>query len=73
MFLSSLKKGQKAVIETLSGEAEDVKLLEMGCLPGTEIILKFRAPFGGPLAIKVGSYTLSLRASEAQKIRIKPV
>jgi len=49
-----------------------LKPLEMGCLPGTEVILTHLAPFGDPIAIRVsGSYTLSMRREEAETMLIK--
>jgi len=45
-------------------------LLEMGCLPGSEIMMTHQAPFGDPIAIKVSGYTLSMRKEEAATILI---
>lgn len=73
MLLDELKKGQAAVIDDILGEEEALKLLEMGCLPGEKVEMSSWAPFGGPLAIKVGNYMLSLRRSEARRVRIKMV
>ena len=51
-----------------------LKLLEMGCLPGVQVRLSGRAPFGDPLMLVLGDneYTLSLRRSEAATITLKP-
>jgi len=45
--------------------------MEMGCLPGTEISLELIAPWGGPIAIEVSGYQLSLRRNEASSILIE--
>ena len=45
-----------------------VKLMEMGCLPGEEIIVERIAPLGDPIAINVAGYQLSLRKREASTI-----
>jgi ferrous iron transport protein A len=70
--LADLKIGEKGEIVGFTHELLSLKLLEMGCLPGTEVILTHLAPFGDPIAIRVsGSYTLSMRREEAETMLIK--
>jgi len=70
--LADLKIGEKGEIEGFTDELLSLKLLEMGCLPGTEVVLTHLAPFGDPIAIRVsGSYTLSMRREEAETMLIK--
>ena len=70
--LADLKIGEKGGIVGFTDELLSLKLLEMGCLPGTEVILTHLAPFGDPIAIRVsGSYTLSMRREEAETMLIK--
>ena len=70
--LADLKIGEKGEIVGFTDDSLSLKLLEMGCLPGTEIILTHLAPFGDPIAIRVsGSYTLSMRREEAETMLIK--
>jgi ferrous iron transport protein A len=66
-----LKLGERGVICSLSDPEMGLKLLEMGCLPGTEIKLNSRAPLGDPITIIVNDYTLSLRLDEAETIKLK--
>ncbi|MCK5666598.1 MAG: FeoA domain-containing protein, partial [Thiotrichaceae bacterium] len=47
-----------------------LKLLDMGCLPGTEVKMKFAAPLGDPICISVDGYRLSLRKAEASTISL---
>jgi ferrous iron transport protein A len=68
--IASLKIGERGVIVGFTDEILSLKLLEMGCLPGTQVTLTHIAPFGDPIAIKVTGYTLSLRLEEAQTIQI---
>jgi ferrous iron transport protein A len=68
--INSLKKGETAIIKEFDIEAIPLKLLEMGCLPGSEIEMTHLAPFGDPLAIKVSGYTLTMRKDEAATIQI---
>ena len=70
--LADLKIGEKGEIVGFTDELLSLKLLEMGCLPGTEVILTHLAPFGDPIAIRVsGSYILSMRREEAETMLIK--
>ena len=47
-----------------------LKLMEMGCLPGSSIKMNFAAPFGDPISYDVAGYNLTLRISEASAILI---
>ncbi len=49
--LSSLRKGQTAVIDSFTDYELSLKLLEMGCLPGETIEVIRIAPLGDPIAI----------------------
>ncbi|WP_138477833.1 FeoA family protein [Dyadobacter bucti] len=70
--VSNLRKGEKGVIKSFSDKGMSLKLLEMGCLPGSEVRLDAIAPFGDPICINVGGcYCLSLRLNEAAVIEIE--
>lgn len=71
--LSTLKKGQKAIITDISENELSLKLLDMGCLPGEEVIMIGPAPLGDPIMFHLGSYILSLRKEEAENIQIQIV
>ncbi len=66
--IADLKKGEKGIIKAFTDDLMSLKLLEMGCLPNTEIILCGKAPLGDPICIRVGGYNLSLRLSEASTV-----
>ncbi|MBP6386210.1 MAG: ferrous iron transport protein A [Pseudarcicella sp.] len=68
--IADLKKGENGIIVGFKDESLSVKLLEMGCLPGSEVILRHIAPFGDPIAIKISGYILSMRKIEAANIEI---
>jgi ferrous iron transport protein A len=67
---ADLKIGEKGVICCFSDQEMSLKLLEMGCLPGSEIELRSKAPFGDPVCIKVLGYNLSMRLEEAATIKL---
>ncbi|MEE9384687.1 MAG: FeoA family protein [Nannocystaceae bacterium] len=71
--LCDLEIGARARVHAVDSAAGlTVRLLEMGLVPGTEITLIKRAPFGDPLEFRIRGYHLSLRRSEARLVRIEP-
>lgn len=71
MTAADLKVGEKGKIESFKDSKLALKLLEMGCLPGTELKLEHKAPLGCPYCIIIGdNYQLSLRKSEAETIML---
>jgi ferrous iron transport protein A len=68
MKLSQLAPGESGVIKEFTDIEMSVKLMEMGCLPGEQIIVERFAPLGDPMAIRVSGYQLSLRKLEASTI-----
>ncbi|MCB2378800.1 ferrous iron transport protein A [Hymenobacter sp. BT635] len=71
--VKDLRLGESGTICCLQDPEMALKLLEMGCIPGTEVRLNSRAPLGCPITLVVGNedYTLSLRVSEAATILLK--
>lgn len=65
--------GEMGTICCLQDPEMALKLLEMGCIPGTRVRLSGRAPLGCPITLVLGDddYTLSLRVSEAATIILK--
>ena len=69
--LSELKINQTARIKDFLDKDLSVKLMEMGCLPGTEIKIQLIAPFGDPIAVSVSDYCLSIRKRDAKKVLLE--
>lgn len=68
MKLSEMKLGKRAMIKSFESPFIELKLMEMGCIPGEEIIVEQIAPLGDPISIRVAGYCLSLRKNEADQI-----
>ncbi len=68
--LAELRVGEKGTIRAIADEDVSIKLFEMGCLPGAEVRVCCRAPFGGPVCFAVSGYHLSLREDEARLIML---
>ncbi len=69
--LSQVKEGTKVKIRSFENDEIILKLMEMGCLPGEEVTVWKKAPFGDPIYIMVAGYSLSLRIDEAEKINVE--
>ena len=69
--LTDLLIGDKGEMYSILDSELEQKLLEMGCTPGEKIEVVRKAPFGGPIAILVSSYVLSIRKEDAMKIEVK--
>lgn len=70
--VSKMQLGEEAVICCLDNKEIALKLMEMGCLPGTKIKLEGTAPMGDPIIIRVDDeYSLSLRKEEAATIMLQ--
>lgn len=70
MKLSDLQTGEYGIIDEIPEGALALKLFEMGCLPGEKVYIKFKAPWGDPIAIKVSGCTLSMRAEDAGQVTV---
>lgn len=68
--VAQMRPGEVAIVSGFTDDELSVKLMEMGCLPGTTIRFNFTAPFGDPVCVSVAGYELSLRLEEASAISI---
>ena len=68
MTLSQLKAGERGRIKGFESSELELKLMEMGCIPGELVIVEQVAPLGDPISIRISGYSLSLRRSEANQI-----
>ncbi|MEJ6583149.1 MAG: FeoA family protein [Crocinitomicaceae bacterium] len=69
--LSHIKNGEFVTVREILESSLKVKLIEMGLTLGKRIQVLYRAPFGGPIAIDVEGYVLSLRKDEAQMVEVE--
>ncbi len=71
MKLSELKAGERGKISGFETSELELKLMEMGCIPGEVVIVENIAPLGDPISIRVAGYSLSLRKNEANQILLE--
>jgi ferrous iron transport protein A len=72
LTLADLPIGQRCVIDRLD-LPEDVarRLMELGFLPGNEVVPGRRAPGGGPRVFRVDGSEVALRDDTASKLYIR--
>ena len=70
--LADLATGQRCILDRLD-LPEDIarRLMELGFLPGNEIILGRRAPGGGPRVFRVDGSEVALRRETAAKMYVR--
>lgn len=74
MTLGKLPIGKEAVITAVGGEgALRCRLLDMGIIPHTKIMIRKVAPMGDPIEIHLRGYELTIRLEDAQKIDVMPI
>ena len=69
--LSNIENGGHVIVREILESSLKVKLIEMGLVYGKKIEVLYRAPFGGPMAISIDGYVLSLRKEEANLIDVE--
>jgi len=70
--LSELKTGEKGIIERVTGVGRfRQRLMEMGFVPGAEIVVEKFAPLRNPIEYVLKGYHVSLRHDEAEKVMVR--
>lgn len=72
MNLFNLKPGSTGLIEELKCDDRLTKrLLALGFVEGTEVLVKKKAPLGDPIIINLRGTDLAIRKRDAQLIYVK--
>ena len=73
MTLNELKARQSALITDVGGDgALRCRLLDMGLIPKTNVMVRKVAPMGDPIELFLRGYELTIRLEDAEKITIDP-
>lgn len=73
MKLSVAEINQKLIITGIKASEFRPKLNELGIIDGKEISIIIKAPFSGPIAIKVDESILSIRKEDAENIEVNAI
>lgn len=72
MTLDKLEIGKEAVITAVRGDgALRCRLLDMGLIPKTRVMIRKVAPMGDPIELFLRGYELTIRLSDAELIDIE--
>ncbi|MFM7053416.1 MAG: ferrous iron transport protein A [Bacteroidota bacterium] len=69
--LATVLVGQAAYIESFTDEFVELKMLEMGVVPGELVVVERIAPAGDPIALRISDSLIGVRKEEASKIQVK--
>jgi Fe2+ transport system protein FeoA len=70
--LLDLRKGDAAVLDRIDLPADDSRrLMELGFLPGTQVIAGCSAPGGDPRVFQVDGSEIALRRETARKLKVR--
>ena len=73
MTLDMLETGSSAVISAVGGDgALRCRLLDMGLIPKTKVMVRKVAPMGDPIELFLRGYELTIRLDDARLIEIIP-
>ncbi|WP_055667430.1 FeoA family protein [Desnuesiella massiliensis] len=72
MCICDLKIGQKGLVMNVQGNEKLAKrLLALGCIEGTEILIKRAAPLGDPIVVNFRGFDMAIRKNDAKNIIIR--
>tara|TARA_B100001142_G_C14113621_1_gene570157 strand:- start:4 stop:234 length:231 start_codon:yes stop_codon:yes gene_type:complete len=72
--LYKINKDETGVIANLDNRNDSkLRLAEMGLMPGIEVRMIKKTPFGGPVQIKINNYYLTLRKEDAELIFLEDI
>lgn len=72
MCVADLKPGQNGIIKNVMCHHKlSKRLLALGCIEGTEVFVKNKAPFGDPIIINIRGFDLAIRKIDAKNISLQ--
>lgn len=72
MTLDELRRSERAVVTRLDARGSDRRrLMDLGVLPGVEIVAQGTSPLGDPTAYRVRSSVIALRRVQARSIQVE--
>ncbi len=71
--LSELQPNESAVLQADDQNPILMQIMNMGCIPGEEVIIRRVGAFGDPIAFQISDITLTVRLDDAQEIAVRRV
>ncbi|MFZ5432293.1 MAG: FeoA family protein [Calditrichota bacterium] len=74
LTLDQLPLGTRCRVVAVDETSESLlRLMEMGLIPGAEIVLERSAPFRTPLSVRLPGCTLAIRRDDAHRVMVTPL
>ena len=74
MSICDLKPGNSAFVHSISCDDKlSKRLLALGFIRGTKVVMKTVAPLGDPIILTVRGYDLAIRKKDAKNILVKGI
>lgn len=72
VHLAEIMMGERVTIENIPNHDPLLKrrLIALGCFKGSEVCLKQKCLFGGPCLLETQGQSISIRQTDAAKIRV---
>ena len=72
--LDDLPLGARCRVVAVDETSESLlRLMEMGLIPGAEVVLERSAPFKTPLSLRLPGCTLAVRREDAHRVLVTPL
>lgn len=73
MNLANIDLGATVTVQSIGGHGSfRRRLLELGLLPGTSVMVQSVAPLGDPLELRVRGASMSIRRADAAVVEVVP-
>lgn len=72
LHLSDLRPGQSGTVDHIDLADDDARrLMELGFLPGAQVLMSRRSPFGDPSVFRIDDSEIALRRETARYIVLR--
>jgi len=71
MTLQDIRPGETCIVQEIKTNNLRKRIIDMGLINGTKVLVKKTAPLGDPIEIVVRGYSLTLRKAEARTILVE--
>jgi len=71
--LATLRPGMRGTVKAVhTSGLERRRMMDLGIVPGTEILAEAQSPLGDPVAYRIRGALIALRREQAQQIELQP-
>ncbi len=72
--LDSLPIGSRCQLVEIKEPSENIlRLMEMGLIPGINVVIERTAPLNSPFSIRLPGCTLAVRREDARRLMVAPI